>query len=62
VSRGPSLVLPAAASCAAATAAFALGRAYATAGDAPDARAPLQRALAIDPKFARAAAALKALP
>jgi hypothetical protein len=46
----------------AAAAAFALGRAYATAGDAPDARGAFQRALAIDPKFARAAAALEALP
>jgi hypothetical protein len=46
----------------AASAAFALGRAYATAGDAAAARAAFQRALALDPKFERAVKALKALP
>ncbi len=47
---------------AAASAAFALGRAYGAAGDVPAARAAFQRALAIDPGYQRAAAALKALP
>jgi hypothetical protein len=46
----------------AAAAAFALGRAYAAAGDVPHARAELERALAIDPRLERAAKALKALP
>jgi hypothetical protein len=45
----------------AATAAFALGRAYVAAGDVANGRAALQRALAIDPAFERAAKALAAL-
>jgi len=44
------------------TAAFALGRSYAAAGDSSRARAAFRRALAIDPKLERAASALKALP
>ena len=40
-------------------AAFGLGRAYATAGDVAKARAELRRALALDPKHARAARALE---
>jgi len=46
----------------AATAAFALGRAYAAAGDVANVRAALQRALAIDPAYERAAKALAAQP
>jgi hypothetical protein len=40
---------------------FGLGRAYKTAGDSAKARAEFQQALAIDPKFTRAADALKSL-
>jgi len=46
----------------AASAAFALGRAYVATGDVASGRAALRRALAIDPAFERAAKALKALP
>ena len=46
----------------AASAAFALGRAYVAAGDVANGRAALRRALAIDPAFERAAKALAALP
>lgn len=42
-------------------AAFGLGRAYATAGRKADARAEFERALALDPKNARAEQALRAL-
>jgi Flp pilus assembly protein TadD len=43
------------------TSAFALGRAYATAGDKTKARAEYGRALRLDPAYKRAADALKAL-
>ena len=46
----------------AASSAFALGRAYVAAGNVADGRAALQRALAIDPAYQRAAKALAALP
>jgi tetratricopeptide (TPR) repeat protein len=46
----------------AASAAFALGRAYVAAGDAGNGRAAFTRALAIDPKFERATRALAELP
>lgn len=45
-----------------ASAAFSVGRAYVAAGDAKHGRAAFERALAIDPKFDRAAKALAALP
>jgi hypothetical protein len=45
-----------------ASAAFAIGRAYVAAGDVSHGRAAFERALAIDPRFARAAKALAALP
>lgn len=41
---------------------FGLGRAYKTAGKSGEAREEFQRALVLDPKFTRAADALKALP
>lgn len=44
-----------------ATSAFALGRAYNTAGDKAKARAEFERALQLDPKYKRAADALAAL-
>ena len=43
------------------TSAFALGRAYATAGDKTKARAEYERALRLDPAYKRAADALKSL-
>jgi hypothetical protein len=46
----------------AASSAFALGRAYVASGDVANGRATLQRALAIDPAYERAAKALAALP
>jgi hypothetical protein len=46
----------------AASAAFALGRAYVAAGDASRGRTAFERALAIDPRYERAARALAALP
>jgi len=46
----------------AASSAFALGRAYVAAGNVADGRTALQRALAIDPAYERAAKALAALP
>jgi Tetratricopeptide repeat len=46
----------------AASAAFALGRAYVAAGEVNNARSAFERALAIDPRFERAAKALEALP
>ncbi len=45
----------------AATSAFGLGRAYATAGDKAKARAEYERALRLDPAYKRAADALKTL-
>ncbi|HJQ38613.1 MAG TPA: tetratricopeptide repeat protein [Thermoanaerobaculia bacterium] len=45
----------------AATSAFGLGRAYATAGDKTKARAEYERALRLDPAYKRAADALKSL-
>jgi len=45
----------------AASSAFALGRAYVAAGNVADGRTALQRALAIDPAYERAAKALAAL-
>lgn len=44
-----------------ASAHFGLGRAYKTAGETSKARAELQRALALDPKYTRAAEMLKSL-
>jgi hypothetical protein len=46
----------------AASSAFALGRAHVAAGNVADGRAALQRALALDPAYERAAKALAALP